>query len=153
MDNLLWPINRAQSLELLNYFCKVMLPRFGKYQDAMTGKLRALGQDRGWSLYHSRISFALNAKMISPRCVVDTAIEAYHQSQGVIDIAQIEGFVRQILGWREFIRGVYWANMPNYSSLNYSSRKVRVITVCVITVCAKLQFVHKLYFVQLQFAP
>lgn len=119
MEQLLWPINRAQSLELLQFFCKYMLPRFGQFQDAMTGKLMTMGEDQGWSLYHSRISFALNSKMISPQCVVDIAIAAFKSSEGTIDIAQIEGFVRQILGWREFIRGVYWANMPDYAQLNH----------------------------------
>ena len=57
--------------------------------------------------------------MISPHHVVKQAIEAYQQSDGEITIAQIEGFVRQIIGWREFIRGIYWLNMPQYSQLNY----------------------------------
>jgi deoxyribodipyrimidine photolyase-related protein len=116
--HLLWPVNRKQSLELLSYFCEVCLPRFGQFQDAMTGKLALFDEDKGWSLYHSRISFALNAKVISPKQVVDAAICAYENGNGNIDINQIEGFVRQIIGWREFVRGIYWANMPEYASLN-----------------------------------
>ncbi|WP_220717935.1 cryptochrome/photolyase family protein [Agarivorans litoreus] len=115
---LIWPVNRAQATQLLNYFCEVCLPRFGQFQDAMTGKLTLLGEDHGWSLYHSRLSFALNAKLLSPAYVVNTAIAAFEQSNGEIEISQIEGFVRQIIGWREFIRGIYWANMPDYASLN-----------------------------------
>ncbi|GAB1620654.1 cryptochrome/photolyase family protein [Agarivorans albus] len=115
---LLWPVNRKQATQLLSFFCEQCLPRFGQFQDSMTGKLSLLGKDNGWSLYHSRISFALNAKIISPQYVVKTAIEAFERSEGRIDISQIEGFVRQIIGWREFIRGVYWANMPEYASLN-----------------------------------
>lgn len=116
--SLLWPINRTQANSLLNFFCQFMLPNFGKFQDAMTGKLIEMGEDKGWSLYHSRLSFALNAKILSPQHVVKSAIYAYEQSNGRIDIAQIEGFVRQILGWREFVRGIYWANMPDYAKKN-----------------------------------
>lgn len=118
-EQLLWPINRAQALELLDYFCRICLPKFGAFQDAMTGKLKSLGEDLGWSLYHSRVSFALNSKMISPKQVIDTAIRFYRESNGQISLSQIEGFVRQIIGWREFVRGIYWANMPNYAQLNH----------------------------------
>ncbi|GAA0780097.1 MULTISPECIES: cryptochrome/photolyase family protein [Pseudomonadati] len=115
---LLWPVNRKQSLLLLDYFCRFCLVRFGQFQDAMTAKLDALGESKQWALYHSRLSFALNTKMISPQCVVDTAIAQYVSSEGEISLAQIEGFVRQIIGWREFVRGVYWSNMPEYGQLN-----------------------------------
>lgn len=114
---LLWPVNRSQANALLAFFCKDLLPKFGQFQDAMTGKLIEFGEDKGWSLYHSRLSFAINAKMISPQSVVNAAIDAFHHN-GNIDIAQVEGFVRQILGWREFVRGIYWANMPHYATLN-----------------------------------
>jgi len=118
-DSLLWPVNRKQSVELLNYFCENCLPNFGRFQDAMTGLLKGLGEDLGWSLYHSRVSFALNSKILSPSQVIDTAVYYYRASEGKINLAQIEGFIRQILGWREFVRGVYWANMPNYATLNH----------------------------------
>ena len=117
--NLLWPTNRQQALDLLDYFCKICLPKFGQFQDAMTGKLNTFDQDNGWSLYHSRLSFALNCKMISPSLVADTAVRHYKNSSGSVGIDQIEGFVRQILGWREFVRGIYWANMPQYGQLNH----------------------------------
>lgn len=110
---LVWPTTRRQALELLSDFCQRMLPKFGTFQDAMTQKT-----DHAWSLYHSRLSFAMNAKMISPRLVVDAAINAYEINKVNIDLAQIEGFVRQIIGWREFIRGIYWVNMPGYDKLN-----------------------------------
>jgi deoxyribodipyrimidine photolyase-related protein len=117
-EEVLWPINRKQAQQLLVFFCQTCLPKFGKFQDSMTGKLSLLDQDNGWSLYHSRISFALNSKILSPKQVIDTAIASYHASDGTIDISQIEGFVRQIIGWREFVRGIYWANMPDYAKLN-----------------------------------
>ncbi|WP_163930044.1 cryptochrome/photolyase family protein [Paraferrimonas sp. SM1919] len=112
-NQLIWPINREQSLQVLQHFCKHCLPHFGQFQDAMTAKHPSM-----WSLYHSRLSFSLNTKMLSPLEVLHAAVDAYANSEGKISLAQIEGFVRQILGWREYIRGIYWANMPEYSNLN-----------------------------------
>ncbi|PSU33897.1 cryptochrome/photolyase family protein [Photobacterium lutimaris] len=109
---LLWPVTAIQAKLLLNYFCQHCLHQFGCFQDAMTEN-----SPHSWSLYHSRLSFALNSKLISPKEVIDQAITAYEQDS-TIDIAQIEGFVRQILGWREYIRGIYWANMPHYKKTN-----------------------------------
>ena len=106
-----WPTSRAESLELLTYFCEKLLPLFGTYQDAMHTEHRFL--------FHSRLSFSLNVKLISPLEVVSAAIDAWRTSRGKISIGQIEGFVRQIAGWREFMRGVYWAHAPSYKSLNY----------------------------------
>lgn len=112
-DTLLWPVSRRQALELLAYFCEHCLPLFGRFQDAMTCR-----HPHQWALYHSRLSFALNSKMLCPAQVISTAIEAYDKSDGLITLPQIEGFVRQILGWREYIRSVYWVNMPDYSRCN-----------------------------------
>lgn len=112
-ENLLWPIDRAQSLQLLEYFCKFGLSRFGLYQDAMTAN-----SEYQWSLYHSRLSFSLNTKMLQPMEVIQTAVESFENSNGEINLAQVEGFVRQILGWREYVRGMYWSNMPDYSTAN-----------------------------------
>ncbi len=112
-DTLLWPVNREQSLQLLDYFCRHCLPRFGTFQDAMTGR-----SEHQWSLYHSRLSFALNAKMLHPLEVIEAALEHADDAGGEVSLAQIEGFVRQILGWREHVRGVYWSNMPGYDELN-----------------------------------
>ncbi|USD34953.1 MULTISPECIES: cryptochrome/photolyase family protein [Vibrio] len=114
---LLWPINRNQSLTLLAHFCSVCLPNFGRFQDAMTQV-----HESKWSLYHSRLSFALNSKMLHPLEVIDSALSAY-ESNPDIDISQAEGFIRQILGWREYIRGVYWANMPDYAEHNHFDAK------------------------------
>lgn len=111
-DKLLWPVNRNQSLSLLAYFCSVCLPNFGRFQDAMTAQ-----HSSKWSLYHSRLSFSLNSKLLHPMEVINAALSAYKNS-GEIDISQVEGFVRQILGWREYIRAVYWVNMPDYAQRN-----------------------------------
>ena len=112
-DNLPWPINHLQAMQLLHFFCQHCLPNFGRFQDAMTRH----GENR-WSLYHSRLSFALNSKLLHPMQVIETAIEYFDRTDSSVDLAQIEGFVRQILGWREYIRAVYWANMPGYAQLN-----------------------------------
>ena len=93
--SLLWPVNRQQSLQLLQFFCDHCLPNFGRFQDAMTGQT-----DKRWSLYHSRISFALNSKMLHPMEVVEAAIRRFERDKSVVDLAQIEGFIRQIIGWR-----------------------------------------------------
>ncbi|MBE1276865.1 cryptochrome/photolyase family protein [Enterovibrio baiacu] len=117
-SNLLWPITRSQANELLAFFCQHCLPNFGRFQDAMTGQADDEGKRKQWSLYHSRLSFALNSKILSPQHVVDMAVYHYQTRPEAISLAQVEGFVRQILGWREFIRGIYWANMPDYATLN-----------------------------------
>jgi len=113
-----WPTSRKQALSLLNFFCEKCLPNFGRFQDAMTAN-----SENAWSLYHSRLSFALNAKIINPLQVVERAIKEYETRPDDISIAQIEGFVRQIIGWREFVRGIYWANMPDYANLNALNAK------------------------------
>jgi deoxyribodipyrimidine photolyase-related protein len=107
----IWPINRKQSLELLDFFTTNCLSLFGTFQDAMAPK--------EWSIYHSRLSFSMNIKLISPKEVVDSAIEAYHKNPDEIAFHQLEGFVRQIIGWREYMRGIYWLKMPEYATLNY----------------------------------
>jgi deoxyribodipyrimidine photolyase-related protein len=105
-----WPKNREESLALMHYFNEHLLPFFGTYQDAMT--------DRSWSLFHSRLSFSMNVKMLHPREVIDSAIAAWKNDPERIFISQIEGYIRQILGWREYMRGIYWEYMPSYAKLN-----------------------------------
>lgn len=109
--NFIWPINRAQSLALLDFFVENCLQLFGTFQDAMA--------PNEWSIYHSRLSFSLNTKLISPQEVVNKAITAHFKSPNSIAFHQLEGFVRQIIGWREYMRGVYWLKMPEYATLNF----------------------------------
>ncbi|MES3022011.1 MAG: cryptochrome/photolyase family protein [Pseudomonadota bacterium] len=104
-----WALNREQALHQLDAFISKALPQFGDFQDAMSAK--------AWRLFHSLLSFALNVKMLNPREVVARAEAAYHA--GHAPLAAVEGFVRQILGWREYVRGVYWANMPEYVEKNF----------------------------------
>ncbi len=110
-ENFIWPINREQSLQLLDFFLQECLPLFGTYQDAMT--------PQDWSLYHSRLSFSLNCKLISPLEVINKAVKEWEKRPNEIEYNQLEGFVRQIIGWREYMRGIYWLKMPDYASLNY----------------------------------
>ncbi len=105
-----WPTSREDSLSVLNYFCKNLLIHFGDFQDA-------LHTDEAY-LFHSRLSFSMNTKMLSPKEVIDSVTDYYHEHEDEIDISQVEGFVRQILGWREYMRGVYWKEMPNYKRSN-----------------------------------
>lgn len=109
--NFLWPLTRKESQSLLDYFIENCLVHFGDYQDSM--------HQEEWSLYHSRISFSLNTKMLSPAEVIEAAIDHWKSNESEIDISQIEGFVRQILGWREYMRGVYWWKMPDFAQLNF----------------------------------
>jgi len=117
-ENFVWPINREQSLVLLDFFVKECLHLFGSYQDAMT--------PNEWSLYHSRISFSMNIKMISPQEVIDKAVSEWQKRPEEIQFNQLEGFVRQIIGWREYMRGIYWLKMPEYASLNYFNNQEKL---------------------------
>ena len=108
LDAFAWPVTRAQALEALTCFVRERLPSFGRYQDAMWP-----GQP--W-LYHAHLSAALNLKLLDPREVVAAAVEACEF--GKAPLAAVEGFVRQILGWREYVRGIYWTRMPDYLESN-----------------------------------
>ncbi len=110
VQNFQWPTSREESLELLNYFCEQLLPHFGDFQDA-------LHTDEHF-LFHSRLSFSMNCKMLHPKEVIDQVISHWRDNNDSIDISQVEGFVRQILGWREFMRGIYWKEMPAYAENN-----------------------------------
>jgi len=110
-----WPLDREEALQVLKYFILELLPHFGTYEDAMT--------QRSWSLFHSRLSFSLNLKMLSPDEVVQAAILAMEQRPEEISYNQVEGFVRQILGWREFVRGLYWREMPGFAEKNFLEHK------------------------------
>jgi deoxyribodipyrimidine photolyase-related protein len=104
-----WPLTPKQAEKALADFIAHRLPLFGQYQDAM------------WTdepyLYHSKISAALNLKLLSPRVAVNAAVKACQENKA--PLAAVEGFVRQILGWREFVRGMYWLRMPQFLDDNH----------------------------------
>ena len=108
LDSFAWPLTRAQALASLQAFIEQRLPLFGRYQDA-------IWPDDPW-LFHSHLSAALNLKLLNPREVVAAAEAAYHAGQA--PLASVEGFIRQILGWREYVRGIYWTQMPGYLERN-----------------------------------
>lgn len=104
-----WPVTRPQALEALATFVAHRLGDFGRHQDAMwTGEP---------FLWHSLLSTSLNLKLLDPREVIDAALEAWRERN--LPLASVEGFIRQILGWREFIRGVYWHFMPGLAEANH----------------------------------
>ncbi len=103
-----WPVTREDALESMNDFVSHRLSLFGKYQDAM------------WTdepyLYHSRLSAALNLKLLSPQEVIEAAISAYDDDLAPLEA--VEGFIRQIAGWREFVRGLYFHFGKKWHSYN-----------------------------------
>ncbi|MFN7984100.1 MAG: cryptochrome/photolyase family protein [Vicinamibacterales bacterium] len=104
-----WPVTRSDALVALAAFMRDRLPWFGSVQDAMwTGE--------PW-LFHSLLSAAMNLKLLNPREVVDAAVAEYRAGRAPIEA--VEGFVRQILGWREFMRGMYWLDMPGMRAANH----------------------------------
>ena len=113
LDNFGFAVTRTQALAVLDHFIEQRLPRFGKYQDAML-------LDEPW-VYHSHIGFYLNAGLLMPLEVIGAAENAYHSGHAPIN--SVEGFIRQILGWREFVRGIYWLKMPGYAELNFLDAK------------------------------
>lgn len=103
-----WPVTPSQAEQTLEAFVRHRLADFGPFQDVM------------WTaepfLYHSRLSAALNLKLISPARVIHAAEQALERHEA--PLASVEGFVRQILGWRELVRGLYWTQMPDYLHAN-----------------------------------
>ncbi len=109
LDDFNWPVTRDQALEALTDFVENRLANFGVYQDAM------------WTntpfAWHSVLSAALNLKLLNPREVIERVVTAWKKDNH--DLATVEGFIRQILGWREFVRGIYYLDMPKLGTDNF----------------------------------
>ena len=108
LANFRWATTRSNAKRVLEHFITYSLPYFGDYQDAM-----AQGTD---TLFHSLLSPYLNCGLLLPKEVCDAAEAAYHA--GHVPLNAVEGFIRQILGWREYVRGIYWLYMPEYANRN-----------------------------------
>lgn len=100
---------REGALAVLKQFIEQRLVNFGDYQDAMV-------QDEPW-MYHAHISFYLNCGLLLPLECIKAVESAYHRAKAPLNA--VEGFIRQILGWREYVRGIYWLKMPDYAKLNF----------------------------------
>ncbi|MBN9542234.1 MAG: cryptochrome/photolyase family protein [Alphaproteobacteria bacterium] len=109
-------VTRKDALKALNYFIKTSLKYFGDYQDAMLN-----GEA---FLFHSVLSPYINIGLLDPLEVIKAAEEGYYQKN--LPINAVEGFIRQILGWREFMRGIYWSKMPEYANTNYFKAKANL---------------------------
>ncbi len=107
-----WAVTRAGALRVLKYFINKKIVNYGPYQDAMA-------DDNPW-LFHSHLSLYLNNGLLLPEECINAACHAYDAGA---PIHSVEGFVRQILGWREFMRGIYWLQMPEYANLNFFQAK------------------------------
>lgn len=103
-----WATSRGAALSRLRHFVDNVLPMFGPHEDAMV--------ERSWHLAHSVLSPYMNIGLLLPGEVCDVVNEAY--DRGDVDIASAEGFIRQVIGWREYVWGVYWLWMPTYRSKN-----------------------------------
>ena len=109
LETFAWATTRTDAKRALAHFIDQALPGFGDYQDAMKS-----GED---FLFHALLSPYLNIGLLDPREVCEAALDAY--DRGHAPLPAVEGFVRQILGWREYIRGFYWLHMPAYADSNY----------------------------------
>ena len=116
LENFTLPVSAADAATMLSHFVQHRLASFGPYEDAM-----AAGQP---FVYHSRLSALLNVKLLDPRACVNAAVKAYEDCHAPLN--SVEGFVRQILGWREFMRGVYWLKMPGYIENNFLDHQLPV---------------------------
>jgi deoxyribodipyrimidine photolyase-related protein len=106
-------VTRDQALYALNKFIGERLSQFGDYQDAMV-------QGEPW-MFHSHLSFYINCGLLNPLECIQKAESAYRDGKAPLNA--VEGFIRQILGWREYIRGIYWLKMPDYADENYLNAK------------------------------
>lgn len=109
LDKFRWPVTRHQALKAMHYFVEYRLRNFGIYQDAMW-----TNTPYGW---HSILSSSLNLKLLNPREVISAVLDAWKKYS--LDLSTVEGFIRQILGWREFVRGMYYLDMPQMAQDNY----------------------------------
>jgi deoxyribodipyrimidine photolyase-related protein len=108
LDGFDYPVTADEAKSALDDFISHRLCDFGTYQDAMVTSEPYL--------FHSRLSCVLNLHLLDPRAAIETAVAAYENGDAAIN--SVEGFIRQIMGWREYVRGIYWLEMPEYAEMN-----------------------------------
>lgn len=113
LDPFIFAVTRKQALSVLERFIQQRLAQFGDYQDAMV-------QGEPW-MFHAHISFYINCGLLLPLECIEAAQRAYHDADAPLNA--VEGFIRQILGWREYVRGIYWLKMPEYEDDNFLEAK------------------------------
>ncbi len=118
LENFNWATTHEEAENLLDDFIERFLVNYGAFQDAINKE--------NTFMFHSLLSPYLNCGLLDPEICIQKAEKKYYESNGEIPINSVEGFIRQILGWREFIKGVYWENMPKYKNLNYWSHSLKL---------------------------
>ena len=118
LENFNWATTHEEAENLLDDFIERYLLNYGSFQDAINKE--------NTFMFHSLLSPYLNCGLLDPEICIQKAEKKYYESNGEIPINSVEGFIRQILGWREFIKGVYWENMPKYKNLNYWSHSLKL---------------------------
>jgi len=108
LEKFVWPVTRANAEAARDVFLKERLPQFGKFQDAMVA-----GQD---FLFHAALSPAINIGLLDPLDLCRRAEAEWREGRAPLEA--VEGFIRQIIGWREYIRGMYWLEMPGLADAN-----------------------------------
>ena len=118
LENFNWATTHEEAENLLDDFIERFLVNYGAFQDAINKE--------NTFMFHSLLSPYLNCGLLDPEICIQKAEKKYYETNGEIPINSVEGFIRQILGWREFIKGVYWENMPKYKNLNYWSHSLKL---------------------------
>ncbi len=118
LENFNWATTHEEAENLLDDFIERFLVNYGAFQDAINKE--------NTFMFHSLLSPYLNCGLLDAEICIQKAEKKYYESNGEIPINSVEGFIRQILGWREFIKGVYWENMPKYKNLNYWSHSLKL---------------------------
>ena len=108
-EELVWPVTREQAKEKLSHFVTTRLPEFGPYQDAM--------RSDDWAMAHALLGSSINLGLLHPMEAVEAIEQAYHENDD-IPLNSVEGVLRQLIGWREFMRHVYRHAMPDLGSAN-----------------------------------
>lgn len=108
-DEFNFAVTHNDALKALQHFTAHALKHFGTYQDAMW--------QGEYTLFHSQLSMYMNIGLLTPHDIIDAVLKAYKSQK--IELHNVEGYIRQILGWREYMRGLYWLKMPQYKDQNY----------------------------------